>query len=314
MRCTSLATGKGSCDLYEDEWACGVNVTVVYRGKMDLDVTQTLYKESFHIDLTRTPIHLQANDSAALVKVSVSTSVSSGMLKESDGDTLKGSWSGTTVTFRPNLAKNTPKVVYVYQTSSSSHTIYEDVGVLNGDGYDSSVLYNRLNSRRDTQNMSLSDLSNLNDGAGPRMLFLPGAYPDIYGTDLLNYVDGGGMVVAPYGLCAVGGSCLVGNMESITGSHTLTAVDDFGSLNPVTSNSIYFTDPDLSWIVYDSGTTNISRAAAGATSYGEGYVVFMGNESMLSGWNQLNDFLDELLLWGVKDISVTQYVCPDQSP
>ena len=315
LRCTSIATGSGTCDLYEDEWACGVNVTVVYRGKIDLEVTEVLYTENFDLDYTRTPIHLQANESASLVKVSTSTSVSSGVLKDTSGDTLKGEWSGTTVTFRPNFAQNTPKVIYVYQTGSGGHKIYDDVGVLDDTGFDGSVLYNRLNSLRDTENLSLSDLSSLGNGAGPRVLFIPSQYPDIYGSDLVNYVSGGGILVAPYGLCVLGSSCLVGNMETITDGHVITGLDDYASLNPLTSNSQYFTNPDLSWIVYNiSQTTNSSRAAVGATSYGEGYVVFVGNETMLSSWDQLDDFLDVLILWGVKPVTVTQYVCPDQSP
>jgi hypothetical protein len=315
LRCTSLATGSGTCDLYDDEWACGVNVTVVYRGKVDMEVTQVLHTENFDFAYTRTPIHLQANESAALVKVSAATSVGSGVLKDTSGNTLKGEWSGTTVTFRPNFAKDTPRVIYVYQTGSGGHTIYDDVGVLDDTGFDGSVLYSRLSPLRDTENLSLSDLGNLGENAGPRMLFIPEQYPDIYGSDLLNYVSGGGILVAPYGLCVPGSSCLAGNMESITDGHIITGLGDYASLNPLATNSQYFTDPDISWVVYNmSKTTNTSRAAVGATAYGEGYVVFVGNGSMLESWDQLDDFLDVLVLWGVKPVTVTQYVCPDQSP
>ncbi len=314
LRCSSLATGKGSCDLYEDEWACGVNVTSAYHGKMDVEITRTLHMGNFEIQTTRTPIYLQANESANLVKVSQSLSISSGTLKDTKGNTLKASWSGNTVTFRPNLVKNVPKVVYVYHTGEGGTTIHSDIGVLNEGDYDSSVLYEKLSSLRDTENISLSELSELKNGAGPAMLFIPGEYPDLYGADLLEYVAGGGLLVAPYGLCRKSGSCLTGNIEQITGSHTLTGLGDFSSLNPITTNSEYFTNPDLPWIVYNSGGTNTSRAAVGASSYGEGYVVFLGNESMLSDWDQLDEFLNILVLWGVPPVTVTKQVCPDQNP
>lgn len=313
IRCTALSTGEGTCDLYSDDWACGANVTVVYRGKIDLESTKTLYIENFDFNLSRTPVYIYPNDSANLAEVSIDVGLSSGTLKDTEGTTIKGKWSGTTVTFRTNLIKNRPKTVYIYHFNSGNFDSFSDVATLNDVGYSSSVLFSKINGKRNVENVTLSDLGLMTDGAGPRMLFIPGAYPDSYGTNLLNYINQGGIVVAPYGLCKTTGSCLIGNLESVSGG-SLEATGDFSSLNPVTTGSQYFTKANIPWINYYSGSMNTSRSAIGATAYGEGYVVFLGNESMLTQWNQLDSFLDLLLDWGVNPITLTKTTCPVQSP
>lgn len=315
LRCTALSTGASGCDLHSEEWSCGVNLTVVYRGSSDLELTRQVYRENFDLSSTRTPIYvISVNQSTNLLNVSADVPVTSGVLRDTSGKTLRASWDGSTVTFRANLIKGQPKVVHLYHTASGGSDLHKEVGVLNGNGYDASVLYNLLDAKRDAENLTLSDLSELENGAGPRMLFMGAEYPYSYGNDLLDYVAEGGIVVAPMGLCS-SESCLVGNREQLTGGHTLTAVDSFDDLNPPTTNSDYFTDADIPWLVYNSsGTTNSSRAAVGAVAYGEGYAVFVGNASMLSTWGQLGSFLDDLLAWGVPPVSPTVVVCPDQSP
>ncbi|MBR9680859.1 MAG: hypothetical protein GOU98_03490 [Candidatus Altiarchaeota archaeon] len=313
IRCTSLSTGQGSCDLYRDDWVCGVNVTVVYRGKIDLESTKSLYIENFAFLTQRTPIYIFSNESANLVKVLVDVGISEGSLLDSYGNTIKGSWSGTTVKFRTNLVKNRPKTIQVYHFSAGDFNLLEDVAVLNDVGYSAAILYNQIKGKRDVENVTFGDFAQMRDGAGPRMLFIPGAYPDSYASNLMDYVDGGGVLVAPYGLCKTTGSCLVGNIETIS-SGGLDAIGDFSALSPVDSGSLYFTNSDESWVVYDNGETNSSRAAIGATAYGEGYVVFVGNESMLTQWSQLDDFLNELFTWGVKPVNTVTQICPMQTP
>lgn len=314
VRCNSIATDKGTCSLEPEEWACGVNVTVNYRGNLDIEITETIFTENFDLPTTRTPIYLLSNDTGNFIKTSRSVSFSQGTIKDTAGRTIKGKWSGSTATFRVNLAKNSPRVVYVYHILAANYPLLEDVGILKETGYDSAVLYNKIYGKRDVENITYGDIEKLENGGGPRMLFLPAAYPAAYGSELKEYVEEGGILVAPYGLCSTSGSCLVGNIESVGGSYNIVALNEFDSLNPVTSDSDYYTNPDISWIVYNSTVTNSSRAAIGAEAHGEGYVVFVGNESMLSTWNQLDEFLTLLLDWGVNPVTVTEYTCPDQSP
>ena len=137
LRCNSLATDIGSCDLGLEEWACGVNVTVVYRGGLNVEMTETISTENFNLPVTRTPIYLSANDTGTQIKVSKTVPYSLGVLKDTSGTTIKGRWNGNTTTFRINLAQNSPEVVYVYHTASVSYPLLEDVGILRESGYDS---------------------------------------------------------------------------------------------------------------------------------------------------------------------------------
>ena len=105
-------------------------------------------------------------------------------------------------------------------------------------------------------------------------------------------------------------------MEEITSTHSVEAIDDFSSLNPLDTNGDYFTDADISWISYSSGGLNTSRSLLGAFAYGEGYVIFVGNSSMLNTWSQLDDFTTLLLSWGLPPVSISTTIvnCPEQSP
>ncbi len=308
VHCSPVSGGSG-CDLTQEEWYCGANVTVRYRGESSVEVTKKMYRKNFHIKSNRTAIYIYSNQTSNLVKLSTTVS-HNGTLMDADGNPLRASLSGNTLTFRLNLIKNRPRVVLWYRSGSSNDRIFSNIGILT-EGYDGSALYSRLSSRGDVENITLADLSELEGNAGPRVLFIPGEYPSSYGSALLKYVDAGGILVSYRGLCST--SCLVGNMEQLTDSHTLNGTGDFSSLNPIQTNSQYFTNPDEAWIVYGPAL-NTSRAAVGATAYGDGYVVFVGNQSMLTTWSQLDSFLNILLNWAMPATSTTIKSCGIQTP
>ena len=273
------------------------------------------YTGNFFVRASRVPIFVKGNESANLFEISFQAPFRGLIVWK--GRMIKGEWSGNNVNLRMNLIGDKPEIVYIYNSSTTSYTLFEDFAILNGQGYDASVLYSRLSSivgSEKVENISLADLLDLWGNAGPRMLLIPNrGYPPTYGEQLKNYVYYGGILVSPYGLCnSTSLTCILGNIERIEDSHRLASIDEMESIDSSTTNSIFFTRADLPWLVYNSTSVNTSRAAIGALRYGDGWIVFVGNESMLKDWSELDNFLDKLIEWGVKYPSYFVKVCPVQ--
>ena len=311
--CESYATGESSCILPEADWECGVNVTASTGTRAHSTVTDFIQrKNNFATNETRIPVFIESNTTRNLAELSISFSglTSSPMIVDGSR-VIKGTCSGGTCTFRSNIKGNEPKTVYLYNVSHESYTLFKDVGILNDTGYDGTELINVIGRYYSYEKLDLEDLRDLWGNAGPVLLFIPGTYPEAYENDLLDYVKEGGIIVSVYGLCKESGSCLTGNLERITDQHTLANASGF-SVNLSTTNSNYFTKADVPWAIYNSSTTNSSRAALGASRYGEGWVVFVGNESMLKTWDRLEDFTNFTISWAIPPANIQTKTCPLQ--
>ena len=107
-------------------------------------------------------------------------------------------------------------------------------------------------------------------------------------------------------------SPLAGDIYALTQTHGLQGVGDGASLED--TNSLYFTTQATAWMA--SNTTSVvneSSVGLGPIPYGEGWIVFVGNESMLSTWSDLDDFLDLLKSWAMPANSITKAACPVQN-
>jgi|GEM_PF-2494000 len=314
LYCKSYADSTERCDLTFPHWVCGVNISLSSdtqgQGKVQIsDFLQTKY--DFWKNVVRVPVFISGNVSSNLEFLSITSPFRGSVY---DGHTfIKGEWSGTNVTFRYNV-RSDPKTIYIYNQTSESYNILEDVGILNDGSYNSALLYEKL-SAESPQNISFTNIESLWGSVGPKILFIPsGSYPAGYGSELVDYVNSGGTLVSPYGLCnSSGGGCLVGDIFSYTGAHTLAGIGDFEGLDVSNTNSQYFTTKASPWVVLKTGVINQSAVAIGPIPHGEGWVVFVGNESMLSNWASLSDFLTLLKAWGLPPTQTTLKVCPVQN-
>ncbi|MBR9681341.1 MAG: hypothetical protein GOV00_00920 [Candidatus Altiarchaeota archaeon] len=309
LKCYSYADQTERCDLPFSHWACGMNVTIASsthgKGKIQLDeFIQSNY--DFWKNTSRAAMFVEGNTTRNLEKITL-TAPFRGVLY--DGHRLiRSSWSGNSVSFRLNV-REVPKHLYLYDLGSSAITLFEDIGILNEGSYDASQLYKQMEAES-PQNLSFSDLENLWGNTGPSVLFVPsGNYPTSYGSELLEYVKYGGILVSPYGLCNITSlSCLTGDISELTQEHGLQGVGDWSSLED--TNSLYFTSQAAAWMASNTTpTVNESSVGLGAVPYEEGWVIFVGNESMLSLWSDLSEFLSLMLEWALPETDITKKSC-----
>jgi len=299
VSCTSYATGEGVCILPEAHWKCGVNVTASAGTRSYATLTELIQSRSgFVINSPRMPVFVKGNTTANLVKISVSvTGLVSTPAVVDGGEIIKATCSGGQCTFRTNIREE-PRAVYIYNSTNPSQHLFEDIGVLNDTGYDGSAIISILSKYWSYDVLKLDELEDVTGQAGPVILFLPSQYPQKYSSYLLEYVEEGGTLVAPYGLCDPETfECLVGRIES-PGTSTLTNYSGF-PVDLSTTSSSYFTKADIPWAVWNTNDVNASRAGIGVIKYGEGYVIFVGNESMLHTWDRLEEFINYTVSWAV---------------
>ena len=313
LLCSSFGDQTERCSLDFPHWACGVNVTVTTNthGKGRVELKEFVASaHDFWRNESRVGVFIDGNTSGSLLKITVSSPFRGTVY---DGRRLiKGSWSGNTVTFRYNVKKD-PVYVHIYNVSSKSYNLFENISVLNDGSYDSAILYSKLESYG-AENITFAELEELDGNKGPSILFIPSTgYPVSYGSELEDYVKYGGVLVCPYGLCNKSTeTCMVGDIYTETGSTGLQGIGDWASFEDTDSN--YYTTMASAWMVFNSTSGyNQSSVGLGPVPYEEGWVVFVGNETMLSGWSMLDQFLDELVNWAMPPNSITKTACPVQN-
>ncbi|MBR9679911.1 MAG: hypothetical protein GOU99_02585 [Candidatus Altiarchaeota archaeon] len=323
----------GGCEQEFADWACGIQVTVQYTEKSissKSSFVQSRY--DFVYNAPRKPIKVTSNESGKLVNITITapSDFKNPALLVHRGTIIPANWS-TDITARINMVKDSSEIVYVYNITGSDSYIFRDVGVLDEEVWDGAALISAIESSWGTEAMTISELVALQSSprAGPRVILIPEiGYPLTALNALKTYVKTGGVLAVVGGLChgycsgtpwyECDADCSLVSEETVTDGHWITAKSPFNtSWDPVLDfNSSLFASTTLRWFVYDSSTgENQSRSAVGAVRYGEGYLVYVGNESWFDpSWGNFTESINDFLGWAIGSPSITSSSCPTQAP
>ena len=323
----------GGCERPFADWACGIQVTAQYTEKSVSSKSSFIQSRyDFKYDSPRKAIKFVSNESGKLINVSFVPQpdfVNPAVLVHR-GEVVPANWSGL-VSLRINMVKDTPEIVYIYNTTGSSSRVFSDIGVLNDSIWDGSELISALQPNWDTEAMTVSDLESLysKPQAGPRVIMIPElGYPYSSLSALKEYMKKGGILAVVGGLChgycsgtpwyECNTDCELAEEETVTDSHWLAAKSPFNeSWDPVKDfNSTLFAKTSLVWFVYKSQSgENLNRSAVGAVRYGEGYLVYVGNETWFDpNWGNFTESMNTFLNWAIGHPGISSSTCPTQGP